>query len=219
MWKNYHYKKRHDWLINKYGTVEKPKDVYTEGHHIIPKSLGGVDDSSNIIFLPARVHMLVHWCLAKGTKHPKMIGAFGWMSQRVHKTDFRVSAKTYEAAQKAQSKAASIRFKERTQGNPSLNQKYSDKLIVMTLILYNKNWNKQELIDFLATKSLSQQQAKYIMTHLKQEVERRIFREKFLTLLKNSFHYWENKISTKEVTRGIYRKSRDKLMEIIHEHR
>ncbi|MDA8817049.1 HNH endonuclease [Alphaproteobacteria bacterium] len=218
MWKNYHYKKRHDWLINKYGTVKKPIDVYTEGHHIIPKSLGGVDSSSNIIFLPARVHLLVHWCLAKGTEHPKMIGAFGWMSQRVHKTNFQVSARTYEAAQKAQSKAASIRSKERTIGKISLNQKHSDKLIIMVLILYNKNWSKQELIDFLISKSLSQKQAKSIMTHLKEEVERRIRRKEFLFLFKKSFNYWENKISTKEITKGIYRNSRNKLMEILHSH-
>jgi hypothetical protein len=124
MWKNYHYKKRHDSLINTYGTIEKPKDRYTEGHHIIPKSLGGVD-KDNIIYLPARVHLLVHWCLAKGTEHQKMIGAFGWMSQRVHRTDFRIGARTYEAAQKAQSEAASIRFKERTVGKASLNRKYT----------------------------------------------------------------------------------------------
>lgn len=38
---------------------------YGEHHHIIPKSLGGPDDETNIIKLTAREHFLCHFCLVK----------------------------------------------------------------------------------------------------------------------------------------------------------
>lgn len=40
---------------------------YTENHHILPKSLGGSDDISNIITVPARVHFILHHLLIKFT--------------------------------------------------------------------------------------------------------------------------------------------------------
>ena len=39
--------------------------IYTEKHHIIPKSLGGNNDVSNIIKLTAKEHFLMHWLLTK----------------------------------------------------------------------------------------------------------------------------------------------------------
>jgi hypothetical protein len=38
---------------------------YVERHHILPKALGGSDDSSNLVALTAREHFLVHLLLAK----------------------------------------------------------------------------------------------------------------------------------------------------------
>ena len=40
-------------------------DCYTERHHIIPKSLGGIDDENNLVNLTAREHFLCHFLLAK----------------------------------------------------------------------------------------------------------------------------------------------------------
>ena len=45
---------------------ERPKpDCYTERHHIVPKSLGGSNEKSNIAILTAREHFLCHWLLVK----------------------------------------------------------------------------------------------------------------------------------------------------------
>jgi len=44
------------------------KQGYFERHHIIPKSLGGQDDKSNMVFLTAREHFIVHLLLTKMTK-------------------------------------------------------------------------------------------------------------------------------------------------------
>ena len=38
---------------------------YVERHHILPRALGGTDDSSNLVALTAREHFLAHMLLAK----------------------------------------------------------------------------------------------------------------------------------------------------------
>ena len=40
---------------------------YTESHHIIPSSLGGSDEKSNLAILTAREHFVCHWLLTKMT--------------------------------------------------------------------------------------------------------------------------------------------------------
>lgn len=51
---------------------------YTENHHIIPKSLGGTDNKSNLVRLTAREHFLCHLLLLKivsGQEKIKMANA------------------------------------------------------------------------------------------------------------------------------------------------
>lgn len=57
---------------------------YKERHHILPKSLGGLDDKTNIAVLTAREHFLCHWLLCRMHKdnknaYPKMVKAFNMM--------------------------------------------------------------------------------------------------------------------------------------------
>lgn len=40
-------------------------DGYVERHHVLPKALGGSDDSSNLVALTAKEHFLAHVLLAK----------------------------------------------------------------------------------------------------------------------------------------------------------
>jgi hypothetical protein len=42
-----------------------PNEMYTERHHIIPKSFGGSNRNENLVRLSAREHFLVHWLLVK----------------------------------------------------------------------------------------------------------------------------------------------------------
>ena len=44
------------------------EEIYYEKHHIIPKSLGGSNDISNIVTLTAREHYICHLLLTKFTK-------------------------------------------------------------------------------------------------------------------------------------------------------
>ena len=51
---------------------------YVERHHVIPRSLGGTDDTNNLVCLTAREHFVCHWLLTKiytGEARYKMINA------------------------------------------------------------------------------------------------------------------------------------------------
>lgn len=50
---------------------EKSNTEYFESHHIVPKSLGGSDDNSNLVLLTAKEHYIAHLLLYK---HYKNIG-------------------------------------------------------------------------------------------------------------------------------------------------
>lgn len=58
-------------------------DGYRENHHIIPKSIGGTDDETNIVSLSLREHFIAHYLLTKFTRGYaayKMLFAFDAMS-------------------------------------------------------------------------------------------------------------------------------------------
>ena len=57
---------------------------YKETHHIIPRSLGGTDDTTNLVDLTAREHFICHWLLVKlhtGTARHKMVYALNGMKR------------------------------------------------------------------------------------------------------------------------------------------
>jgi ribosomal protein L37AE/L43A len=61
---------------------QRPK-VYCEKHHIIPKSLGGLNDKTNLVFLTAREHFVCHKLLPKmldGLAKHKMVEAIAIFS-------------------------------------------------------------------------------------------------------------------------------------------
>jgi hypothetical protein len=61
------YKRIYDQLIEKRLThkLYKSNDLYTENHHIVPRSLGGSDSSDNMVRLTAREHLIAHLLLVK----------------------------------------------------------------------------------------------------------------------------------------------------------
>lgn len=58
-----------NWYMSlmKCGSTEKP-ERYSERHHIIPKSLGGSDAASNLVYLTARQHYIAHLLLVRMTE-------------------------------------------------------------------------------------------------------------------------------------------------------
>jgi 5-methylcytosine-specific restriction endonuclease McrA len=89
---------------------------YTEKHHIIPKSLGGSNEQTNLVKLTAREHFICHWLLTKmviGTKHRyQMWNAFGCMIYRENagQERYKVTSKIFENIKKEGAKIKSINF-------------------------------------------------------------------------------------------------------------
>tara|TARA_R110000822_G_scaffold55754_3_gene141396 strand:- start:765 stop:1466 length:702 start_codon:yes stop_codon:yes gene_type:complete len=67
---------------------------YVERHHILPKALGGSDDSSNIVALTAREHFIAHFLLAK------MHGGSMWHAVTMMSKDRKMNSRLFEAARK-----------------------------------------------------------------------------------------------------------------------
>jgi hypothetical protein len=90
---------------------------YTEKHHILPKSLGGSDKITNLVYLTAREHFICHWLLTKiypeGEEHWKMINAFRMMraenpKQKRYSTN--ITARVYSNLKEEYSKLQSQRY-------------------------------------------------------------------------------------------------------------
>jgi hypothetical protein len=107
------YKKWYDQITQNGKTSKAPGD---ERHHIVPRSLNGSDDLSNIAFISPREHFICHWLLTKiyptGEKHWKMINAFRMMraenpNQQRYST--KITSRVYENLKKEYSALQSTR--------------------------------------------------------------------------------------------------------------
>jgi len=79
-----------------------PRDVYTEKHHIIPRSLGGDNSVDNLVRLTAREHFVCHWLLTKmvdGAEQKKMAYACKMMmhSHGDGQQRYRITSSVYES--------------------------------------------------------------------------------------------------------------------------
>jgi len=89
-------------IINRAKSRELSSDTYTESHHIIPKSLGGSDDSSNFVKLTAREHFVCHLLLPRmltGIAKRNMAFAIWSMLNRDHskqRSRHKVNSHTYQ---------------------------------------------------------------------------------------------------------------------------
>lgn len=55
------------------------KGVYYEKHHILPKCMGGLDNSENLVKLTAREHFLCHWLLCRIYPENSNLSAAFWL--------------------------------------------------------------------------------------------------------------------------------------------
>jgi len=108
------YKRIHDEIIeNRKNHPFKKTSGKTETHHIIPRSLGGLDISENLIELTSREHFIIHYCLwkmqPKGSEaRGKMVKAFTMMKAAPTDKNRYFNSRLYAAAQVEKSKAMSI---------------------------------------------------------------------------------------------------------------
>jgi hypothetical protein len=81
---------------------------YVERHHILPKALGGSDDSSNLVALTAREHFLAHVLLAK------IHGGDMWLPvvrMKTFKDGSKANSRLYEMARVANALEVGKRLK------------------------------------------------------------------------------------------------------------
>lgn len=102
------YIRHYNLLVEKARNRVVGKNIYTEKHHIIPRSEGGTDDERNIVELYPREHFIAHWLLYRD--NPESISrsfAFNMMScdrRGTYKPSSRAYAEGVEAAAKANRK-------------------------------------------------------------------------------------------------------------------
>lgn len=99
------YSKIYFSLINKAKKLNRnKKEAYFEEHHIIPKSLGGLDDKENMVLLTAREHYICHLLLTKMTEdNSSMITAYMMMcycKSKNQERSYKVNSHLYELKKK-----------------------------------------------------------------------------------------------------------------------
>jgi hypothetical protein len=103
-------------------------DKYIESHHILPQSMGGLNNDDNLINLSARQHYLAHWMLWKAYKSKEMTSAFFAMSNQNNQyqgRENRITSRTYELLRKEFSQLISDSTTKLWQ-DPEYRQKHID---------------------------------------------------------------------------------------------
>lgn len=107
-------------IIDRAKSRDLPKEIYTETHHIIPKSLGGLNDPSNLVKLTAREHFVCHLLLPRmliGIAKRNMTFAIWSMLNRDHskqRSRHKVNSHTYQRLKIEVAKACSQLHKGKT---------------------------------------------------------------------------------------------------------
>ncbi len=76
---------------------KKGGSIYYEGHHVIPKCLGGANDKENIVLLTGREHFLCHYLLTKMSNDRRLVFALCRMMQ-VNQYHVRPPSKLFDRA-------------------------------------------------------------------------------------------------------------------------
>ncbi len=78
---------------------------YFERHHIIPKSIGGSDNDSNLVELTPREHFICHWLLTKmlpkSPEQKKLYHAFSALAMVSSNQQRTITSKQYQILSKA----------------------------------------------------------------------------------------------------------------------
>lgn len=102
------YRKHYDLLMIKAKNRVLNKNIYTEKHHIIPRSEGGSDDPDNLVKLLPREHFIAHWLLYRENPTMQRGFAFNMMScDRLGR--YRPSSRAYAEGKEAAAAAHRIK--------------------------------------------------------------------------------------------------------------
>jgi len=89
-------------IIAKYANNSETDGIAFENHHIVPKCMGGSNDTSNIARIPSRVHFICHYLLTRMCEEEqdkiKMKAAVGAFTMR--STGRNLNSREYAVARK-----------------------------------------------------------------------------------------------------------------------
>jgi hypothetical protein len=188
------YKRIYDNIIQKRIKIACDSK-YTEKHHVIPKSLGGTDDASNIVRLSAREHFLCHLLLTKiyveGTlEWCKMINAFAYMCWAQSDEQQRyVNSRFYQTLKTSFSKVQSI------QQSGEKNSQYNTMWIFNEELKLSKKIDKTESIPAGWQKGYVLDWPKYFADKSKKNNQQKKHQEKLDRLKNIMYYYRDNEIS------------------------
>ena len=111
------YTRKYYQIIDRAKFRNLSKNLYTEKHHIIPKSLNGSNDKDNLIILTAKEHFICHLLLTKmveGNYKRLMSYALWGMVNQNNNNQKRITGKSYEYAKKLMQESLSYERKGKT---------------------------------------------------------------------------------------------------------
>jgi hypothetical protein len=93
------YQKIYDQLIARAKT--RKLEGYKERHHIVPKCLGGTNDSENLVDLTAREHFIAHLLLCEIYPDNQKLAHASWMmvnrKSKTQQRTYKISSRIYES--------------------------------------------------------------------------------------------------------------------------
>lgn len=110
-----------------------PNSTYTEKHHIVPKSIGGLNNKENIVTLTAREHFICHWLLTKmvhDNVKPKLVYALYMMRANKHKQEryfTKITARVYATLKNKRKHSSEVKAKMSAAHKGELNHFYGKK--------------------------------------------------------------------------------------------
>lgn len=105
------YQRHYDRLIEKYGTWQKPKGVYTERHRKLPGCMGGKYVKGNAFYMSAKAHFVAHKLLLK--LNPGEINMLRAASIAGRKNGFKLSSRFYSVFKEAHANDESLKERGR----------------------------------------------------------------------------------------------------------
>jgi hypothetical protein len=121
-----------------------PATGYTERHHILPKSMGGSDDPSNLVVLTGREHWVAHLLLYKIHRNSQTVHACNMMAMRCEERGipYIKSSRLYEIIRIEHSK----RIGQWTAKKGEANSQYGTMWICNVELEENKKISKDDII-------------------------------------------------------------------------
>ena len=95
--------KYYKWYKELTSKQDRSLECYTEKHHIVPKSMGGLDTKENLVVLTAREHYIAHLLLTKCVEKKyrgKILNAYIMMAQVKDKNQerfYKINSRIFEA--------------------------------------------------------------------------------------------------------------------------